>query len=290
MAIVRGDHDVKRDPPGARARSLRGCSAREADVRKRRRDVRLRGDGGWKGKLPLVDFARRRGRQRGSPARKRRTTTSRGCVKRGRRLLKGWSSTSASPRPATCAPTAQGRKLQSYRGHRGAGHISSSARKTPKRCAALASTKKQEQKKPIVMGCYGIGVSRIVATAIEQHNEPRDPRADEPRARRTTCTPPSGPRARTAAGGEAAQKALRRALGARGRARLGRFATSGRGEVQGRGSHRHPIASHHRRARARGGKYRAEETAHRADPQEVELVPVADAARVIAEAREEALL
>ena len=29
----------------------------------------------------------------------------------------------------------------------------------------------QQQKKPIVMGCYGIGVSRLVATAIEQHND-----------------------------------------------------------------------------------------------------------------------
>src|SRR5207244_9657930 len=28
-----------------------------------------------------------------------------------------------------------------------------------------------QQKKPIVMGCYGIGVSRLVATAIEQHHD-----------------------------------------------------------------------------------------------------------------------
>ena len=35
---------------------------------------------------------------------------------------------------------------------------------------AQYSDEKQE-KKPIVMGCYGIGVSRLVATAIEQHHD-----------------------------------------------------------------------------------------------------------------------
>ena len=29
----------------------------------------------------------------------------------------------------------------------------------------------KQEKKPLVMGCYGIGVSRLVATAIEQHND-----------------------------------------------------------------------------------------------------------------------
>jgi prolyl-tRNA synthetase len=29
----------------------------------------------------------------------------------------------------------------------------------------------QQQQKPVVMGCYGIGVSRLVATAIEQHHD-----------------------------------------------------------------------------------------------------------------------
>jgi len=35
---------------------------------------------------------------------------------------------------------------------------------------ALFADEKQE-KKPIVMGCYGIGVSRLVATAIEQNHD-----------------------------------------------------------------------------------------------------------------------
>jgi prolyl-tRNA synthetase len=29
----------------------------------------------------------------------------------------------------------------------------------------------QQQQNPVVMGCYGIGVSRLVATTIEQHND-----------------------------------------------------------------------------------------------------------------------
>src|ERR1019366_2358411 len=29
----------------------------------------------------------------------------------------------------------------------------------------------QQQRRPFVMGCYGIGVSRLVATTIEQHND-----------------------------------------------------------------------------------------------------------------------
>jgi prolyl-tRNA synthetase len=29
----------------------------------------------------------------------------------------------------------------------------------------------KQQTKPLVMGCYGIGVSRLVATTIEQHND-----------------------------------------------------------------------------------------------------------------------
>src|SRR5690606_36422748 len=29
----------------------------------------------------------------------------------------------------------------------------------------------QGNKRPIVMGCYGIGISRLVATIVEQHND-----------------------------------------------------------------------------------------------------------------------
>ena len=29
----------------------------------------------------------------------------------------------------------------------------------------------KQQQKPLVMGCYGIGVSRLVATTIEQHHD-----------------------------------------------------------------------------------------------------------------------
>ena len=60
-------------------------------------------------------------------------------------------------------------KLKSYKGIE-AGHIFILGTRYSSAMKAEFSDEKQE-KHPIVMGCYGIGVSRLVATAIEQHHD-----------------------------------------------------------------------------------------------------------------------
>jgi prolyl-tRNA synthetase len=62
-----------------------------------------------------------------------------------------------------------GAALEAYKGIE-AGHIFVLGTKYSQAMGALYSDEKQQQK-PIVMGCYGIGVSRLVATTIEQHND-----------------------------------------------------------------------------------------------------------------------
>jgi prolyl-tRNA synthetase len=72
----------------------------------------------------------------------------------------------------TCPECGKG-KLQSYKGIEG-GHIFIlGTRYTADAPNAMNATYLDEQqvKKPLVMGCYGIGVSRLVATAIEQHHD-----------------------------------------------------------------------------------------------------------------------
>jgi prolyl-tRNA synthetase len=68
----------------------------------------------------------------------------------------------------TCPECGKG-KLQSYKGIEG-GHIFILGTRYSAAMDATYSDE-QQQKKPLVMGCYGIGVSRLVATAIEQHND-----------------------------------------------------------------------------------------------------------------------
>ena len=62
-----------------------------------------------------------------------------------------------------------GAALEAYKGIE-AGHIFVLGTKYSQAMGALYSDEKQQQR-PIVMGCYGIGVSRLVATTIEQHND-----------------------------------------------------------------------------------------------------------------------
>ena len=67
-----------------------------------------------------------------------------------------------------CANCANG-KLVSYKGIE-AGHIFILGTHYSEKMGATFLDEAQ-QKKALVMGCYGIGVSRLVATAIEQHND-----------------------------------------------------------------------------------------------------------------------
>jgi prolyl-tRNA synthetase len=66
-------------------------------------------------------------------------------------------------------PSCKPGKLVSYRGIEG-GHIFILGTHYSEKMGATFSDEAQ-QKKPIVMGCYGIGVSRLVATTIEQHHD-----------------------------------------------------------------------------------------------------------------------
>jgi prolyl-tRNA synthetase len=66
-------------------------------------------------------------------------------------------------------PRCESGKLATYRGIE-AGHIFVLGTKYSTAMRALFVDEKQEQR-PIVMGCYGIGVSRLVATTVEQHHD-----------------------------------------------------------------------------------------------------------------------
>jgi prolyl-tRNA synthetase len=66
-------------------------------------------------------------------------------------------------------PRGQGGKLTTYRGIE-AGHIFVLGTKYSQAMGATFIDEKQ-QTRPLVMGCYGIGVSRLVATAVEQHHD-----------------------------------------------------------------------------------------------------------------------
>jgi prolyl-tRNA synthetase len=66
-------------------------------------------------------------------------------------------------------PNCDGGRLVSYRGIE-AGHIFILGTHYTEKMGAMFLDE-QQQKKPIVMGCYGIGVSRLVATTIEQHHD-----------------------------------------------------------------------------------------------------------------------
>jgi prolyl-tRNA synthetase len=66
-------------------------------------------------------------------------------------------------------PNCDGGTLVSYRGIE-AGHIFILGTKYSATMGATFIDKEQQQR-PLVMGCYGIGVSRLVATTIEQHHD-----------------------------------------------------------------------------------------------------------------------
>jgi len=66
-------------------------------------------------------------------------------------------------------PRCDGGRLQAYKGIE-AGHIFVLGTHYSAKMNATFLDEQQQQK-PVVMGCYGIGVSRLVATAIEQHHD-----------------------------------------------------------------------------------------------------------------------
>jgi len=166
MAIVRGDHDLN-EIRLARALGVEEVfKANEVDVQKATgAAVGFAGPVGFKGKI-FVDRAASFVKNAATGAND--TDQHFTGVNRGR----DWDGEVVDVRLATngdpCPQCATG-ELKTYRGIEG-GHIFILGTKYSAKMNALYSDEKQE-KKPIVMGCYGIGVSRLVATAIEQHHD-----------------------------------------------------------------------------------------------------------------------
>ena len=166
MAVVRGDHEVN----GVRLARTLGVDevflAGEADVEKATgAKVGFAGPVGFQGRV-VVDRAAARVRDGATGANETDYHFT------GVDMTEyAWKEV-ADIRLATTGdpcPNCDGGKLTSYRGIE-AGHIFILGTKYSATMNATFIDEKQQQK-PLVMGCYGIGVSRLVATVIEQHND-----------------------------------------------------------------------------------------------------------------------
>jgi len=166
LAVVRGDHEVN---PVRLARAL-GVDevflATDAVVQKETgAKVGYAGPVGWKGRV-VID----RAAAHVVPAITGASETDHHLT--GVVYGRDFKAEIADLRLATtgdgCPVCADG-KLASYKGIEG-GHIFILGTKYS---AAMNATflDEQQQRRPFVMGCYGIGVSRLVATTIEQHND-----------------------------------------------------------------------------------------------------------------------
>ncbi|MCL2724367.1 MAG: proline--tRNA ligase [Polyangiaceae bacterium] len=166
MAIVRGDHDVN-EIRLARALGVDEVFlAADADVEKATgAAVGFAGPVGFKGKV-VVDRAAAMVKNAVTGA--NRTDHHVIGVNRGR----DWDGELHDIRLATtgdACPNCSSGTLRSYRGIEG-GHIFILGTRYSTQMGATFADEKQE-KHPIVMGCYGIGISRLVASAIEQHHD-----------------------------------------------------------------------------------------------------------------------
>lgn len=166
MAIVRGDHDLN-EIRLARALGIDEVHlAGDADVEKATgAKVGFAGPVGFKGKV-VVDRAA--AMVKNAVAGANETDHHVTGVNRGR----DWDGEIADIRLATNGdpcPSCEKGKLKTYKGIEG-GHIFILGTKYSAAMGAEYSDESQT-KKPIVMGCYGIGVSRLVATAIEQNHD-----------------------------------------------------------------------------------------------------------------------
>jgi len=166
MAIVRGDHDLN-EIRLARALGVDEVFlASDADVQKATgAAVGFAGPVGFKGKI-VVDRAASFVKNAATGANETDHHLT------GVNFGRDWQGTVADIRLATtgdACPSCPTGKLKGYKGIE-AGHIFILGTRYSATMGALYSDEKQE-KHPIVMGCYGIGVSRLVATAIEQNHD-----------------------------------------------------------------------------------------------------------------------
>jgi prolyl-tRNA synthetase len=169
MALVRGDHEGNEVKIARAAGATELRMATDVEIREGAGPVGFLGPVGWKGPV-LVDLA---------------LTTGEGFVSGAnevdqhlRDVLPGRDFPIDGDRGKTAdlrtvgdgdACPSCGGALKSYRGIEG-GHIFvlGTHYSAKMKCHFLDEN---NEEKPMVMGCYGIGVSRLVATAIEQHHD-----------------------------------------------------------------------------------------------------------------------
>ena len=165
MVVVRGDHDVNEIKLARAAGVDQVFLASETDVKKATgANVGFAGPVGFKGKLFVDrDAAAVKNGATGANETDHHFTG----VNRGRDFEGQLVEVRLAVTGDTCAKC--GGKLVSYRGIE-AGHIFILGTHYTEKMGAHYLDEKQE-KKLIVMGCYGIGVSRLVATAIEQNHD-----------------------------------------------------------------------------------------------------------------------
>jgi prolyl-tRNA synthetase len=166
MAVVRGDHDVN-EVRLARALGVDEVFlATEADVEKATgAKVGFAGPVGFKGRV-VVDRAASRVKNGATGANETDYHLTGVDM-----TAQGWKEI-ADIRMATtgdACPNCEKGKLTAYKGIE-AGHIFVLGTKYSHAMGATYIDEKQ-QTREVVMGCYGIGVSRLVATTIEQHND-----------------------------------------------------------------------------------------------------------------------
>jgi prolyl-tRNA synthetase len=166
LAVVRGDHEVN---PVRLARAI-GVDevflASDAVVEKETgAKVGFAGPVGWKGRVVLDRAA-----AQVAPAITGANETDRHLigVVHGRDFQAEIADIRLAAGGDPC-PNCDGGKLVSYKGIEG-GHIFILGTKYSAKMGATFLDE-QQQRRPFVMGCYGIGVSRLVATTIEQHHD-----------------------------------------------------------------------------------------------------------------------
>jgi prolyl-tRNA synthetase len=170
MVVVRGDHDVNEIRVARTLGVPEVFLASEADVEKATgAKVGFAGPVGFKGKI-LVDRAASLVVNGATGANETDHHLT------GVNIVRDYEGEIADVRLAAsgdacpnCAANARTGKLALYKGIE-AGHIFVLGTKYSATMGANYLAQDQE-KKPLVMGCYGIGVSRLVATIVEQHND-----------------------------------------------------------------------------------------------------------------------
>jgi len=167
MVVVRGDHDVNE----IRLARVLGVDevflAAEADVRRvTGAAVGFAGPVGYKGGRVVVDASA--ALVTSGVAGANETDWHLADVRHGRDFDGEVADVRLAATGDTC-PSCKAGKLASYKGIE-AGHIFILGTHYSEKMGASYLDEAQ-QKKPVVMGCYGIGVSRLVATTIEQHND-----------------------------------------------------------------------------------------------------------------------